>query len=1003
MNIEQSTRQRVLVYIFISLTAILMACGAGFYINEVITHPQFDHLHAFTDIADRIKASSGTLDFFLYKLFFIADLIWAPLGLALIYRWIKKITSDEKFWTTFKWSLIITSCLAFGSDILENVHYFFFRSDLLGMDSISMMKGIKTGLYGFVLLHLVIAVYQEYLLGKISEITGFIKASALSLIVVVALGLLLTGMEQGGTVIVALHDQPINILAMFLLLNALAMACSHYPDYIQMSIKKPQGIQWHLTPTNRIFNFIGLGLVTYSMKKQEKAGNEEAPYRQVSRFKFFDLMRKHLGTLFLFTWIFVLLFVFQLYVDHSYPLRYIIAVLLACIVWLIVKTHAIKAGWQEYFRDHEETFLEHARQEEMAAHSGKAALRKARESMRTIMPRQFHFVLNLTQISFFLLGVGVLLSVIASSVNGWHPLTWSLILLTSMINIVWFVMFRNFRTAFSYYRPRGIYRLIPLYWLGNDLNYVKYFASMGYVSLMLIIYAHYQPSLVNALPLIFAYLYLYYGFVVIPLKHAFYYRSTEKDTKFWVTGHFFRYYLPFAALLLVAWTLFMGQQGNGLHLLKPVEETETSILSYHTIADSLSGSLVSSDQPLYLLASYGGGLRANAWTMFLLHDMAEKKPELFNTMGAISGVSGGFLGAAMFTAIRAEQKNEADRRRVMEAIASHNFLSIDVSYLLGYDFIRELIPKRHFSDPDRAGRSMQEYASLIQGYPGDTSAMLDRSFKTYWSEARKTTVDIILPPLIGNTTGTHGRHGVVFSPGMGDFNAIFPGADNILNIDSEDSRSIRYLDAVSTTNRFPIFSPTGQIRGKGHYLDGGYFENSGLLSLVNFYHYYRQQSAIADSLMHERPPKIIQIINSKEAYIRKIIRETCKADDLATGELPAILNTVSSIDILPGALEAKYRQTFRDSNFIQAYLPYPVHYDDVVSQMRGEPCDPLMIEAIITKSNTMIDSLVKSNGGHRWGVVPPPLARVLSEPAVEYMKAMMEHPEVRGALSQIYD
>ena len=67
---------------------------------------------------------------------------------------------------------------------------------------------------------------------------------------------------------------------------------------------------------------------------------------------------------------------------------------------------------------------------------------------------------------------------------------------------------------------------------------------------------------------------------------------------------------------------------------------------------------------------------------------------------------------------------------------------------------------------------------------------------------------------------------------------VIPGSTNILKLDLH--KTLPFMEAISMTERFPLFSATATIEGLGHFIDGGYFENSGLLSLMNFRDYAKK-------------------------------------------------------------------------------------------------------------------------------------------------------------------
>ncbi|MCH2225750.1 MAG: hypothetical protein MK066_13350, partial [Crocinitomicaceae bacterium] len=56
--------------------------------------------------------------------------------------------------------------------------------------------------------------------------------------------------------------------------------------------------------------------------------------------------------------------------------------------------------------------------------------------------------------------------------------------------------------------------------------------------------------------------------------------------------------------------------------------------------------------------------------------------------------------------------------------------------------------------------------------------------------------------------------------------------------------SIPFYQAVSTTNRFPIFSPVAKIKGAGHFIDAGAIDNSGILGCWDMYLFLRDRGVL---------------------------------------------------------------------------------------------------------------------------------------------------------------
>ena len=73
----------------------------------------------------------------------------------------------------------------------------------------------------------------------------------------------------------------------------------------------------------------------------------------------------------------------------------------------------------------------------------------------------------------------------------------------------------------------------------------------------------------------------------------------------------------------------------------------------------------------------------------------------------------------------------------------------------------------------------------------------------------------------------------------------------------------------------------------------------------------------------------------------------------------------------------------------------------MVALIRGTPAEPLKIQDLINASNKKISDLIGPYKDKNLFPVPPALARVLSDPAYEYMKAMLQHEEVKETIARI--
>lgn len=978
------------------LIGIVVYCFSVDGYDEVISHPQFPDVENFDTIIQFFRNQHTDLTW--YTSFFIVDLVWAPTILFLFFRIVTHRKDVKGFaMSSLAWLLLFFSFLAYAFDVLENVTYLALEDEFVWGWSLYLIVSFKKFFYAFVILLFLAFLYQQFVASLLSEIKFAIKATRFSLLIILLLLLLSTGMDQGSTVIIHLLEDPWSLIGTVVFLNMLALACSHYPDYIAKNMRGRDRITWDMKP-KWLKEKLGIGFILYSFtdEQQSHPGFTQAPERQ-SKLKtspFFENFRKNLGSLLWLTWIYVLLFIYKKYTLPDLPLNNIMLAFTVLFGLYFRMAYRAKDRWEAYFKAHMDVFAgktNSSRPDEMAA-----------ERRKWIREGGFEKYLYFTMLSFVLLLLFTIISAGYAMKGDWE-VTGKWLMVASFFSLSFFVFFQHFRKVFTYYLPPWYLGWTWMHRLNNDLTYIKFFATMGWLGFGVIFFTTREPSVVNALLLILLFFYGYYGFFIVLLKHHIYYDflNDETGTHWWtrLLSRFFKTYAPILPMLLGIWIVFTTTAGNGLHVLWPVK-MESEGMSLESYLQRFQSNPDTLPQNRYLVASYGGGLRASVWTMLLLDEMENSDPGFFASTIAMSGVSGGFVGLSMYNAIRTEYQDTVTRSAKVEDVGRHNILSIEISYLLGFDFLRENVPYwDSFACPDRAGRTMQEYASLIQPDKVEREALMEKGFRDYWAMGMDTAKNRFMPALIGNTTGTHGRYGVAFSVTPKNFNAVFPGAVDILTL--RGGKSIRYLDATSTTERFPIFSPSAQIKEKGNFMDGGYFENSGLLSLMNLYDYVREHHPNA---VDSGQTKVILIINSKESYIRHVLGNSIiTKKELATGEFGAILNTVANIDVLPTALESRCENEF-GKNFVRIYLPYPIRYSDVVDLIRGTPDNPIQIQEKINASNKVIEDVWKTytdSSGHH--MVPPALARVLSTPAFEYTKAMLKHPEVKSLLQSIKD
>jgi hypothetical protein len=252
--------------------------------------------------------------------------------------------------------------------------------------------------------------------------------------------------------------------------------------------------------------------------------------------------------------------------------------------------------------------------------------------------------------------------------------------------------------------------------------------------------------------------------------------------------------------------------------------------------------------PVVLVAAEGGGLRAAYWTVTALGRIQDRAPDFARHVFAISGVSGGSLGAAVFASLvdrdlsrgggaqrplgPCEDKAEPagpegyGRFEACSAAAlSANFLAPTLARMLASDFVQWFtpIPVASF---DRAGALEDSWAVAYSGATGDDP--LSRPFLDL--RARHPN---LVPALVLNVAHVESGRRVIQSPFRFEA-SLFPDSYDLLAAVGSD---LPLKTAVHNSARFAYISPAGRLRARGgaelgHVVDGGYFENSGAVTLL---------------------------------------------------------------------------------------------------------------------------------------------------------------------------
>lgn len=300
----------------------------------------------------------------------------------------------------------------------------------------------------------------------------------------------------------------------------------------------------------------------------------------------------------------------------------------------------------------------------------------------------------------------------------------------------------------------------------------------------------------------------------------------------------------FTALFLLAVAFSFWNDNHAVRTLAGIEakpwaerhNVEAALREWmkHQLADPTARA--DTPLPLFVVAAEGGGIRAAYWTANVLTTIQDRNPCFADQLFAMSGVSGGSLGSAVFAALLADQRSGPRNLRcnaetsalndVAKAVLSEDYLAPAIAATLYPDLVQRVLPVAiERFDRARALETAWEHAWRKHTDSDRFAEPLDR----LWHNADERW----LPRLLLNATWVEAGKRLLVSDlrvqPRGDEIAEFADVEDLHRF--YDRQALPLSAAVHLSARFTYVSPAGSIdrNGKtyGHAVDGGYFENSG--------------------------------------------------------------------------------------------------------------------------------------------------------------------------------
>ncbi|MBT8275866.1 MAG: hypothetical protein KJO39_06985 [Bacteroidia bacterium] len=843
-----------------------------------------------------------------------------------------------------------------------------------------------------------------------SSVVKFTKASILSLLIIVFILLLLTKMDQAFTMFVDLIEAngfKWGLMFSFFMINALALALSHYPIYNYYAANLNNSASF--TTWEEVYPFKPKGSTKgrwlYRLFKvfifHEKPGGN---YKKDDRAHY---MRYSIGLLIHAVWILFIIKTFmpKFNLSEAQTTTTMWAFFALCFVPLL---HYI--------------YVRRAVQKAKQVNNTTAIYKRLASRFTFLLILTFAMVITCLVFGSLFSRIGFFILVFTCYLFMFNYLYFR-ILRTKLAEVV--TLFEVSGSKLTLLIMRIFKRL-----LYKSEHYLLLFSFNFIISIVIVIWTTYMAirvgDLPNGTPILLAYFYTYYFIIAAIGKFFFAYRKIREqisEENGEAPKHSFRFKLVcfgiFMLLSLFAVGMMTESRTHELELVDHDNSNDLHEVQFINDIRNIPGNTV------FFIASHGGGLKSNAWTLHVLEKLhRETNDQLMDRTIAFSGASGGSLGLALYTGLSKELSGKfSNDMKLLEEridiISEGNYTSSDLTLTFGLDSFRKLWPfNREYPLQDRPYYAMIKY----QNYVEDSihHRLSRQSFRSFWKDVYEKRG--YFPSLIMNTAATTGRRGILWSVKANNFDNIFHFSEDLAELSeySDGDSSVRpktlsFYEAVSTTNRFPVFSPAAKIPGYGHYIDAGAIDNSGLLGCLDLYLYLQSKDNF--NFFQNKKVVFIEIINSKTLYLdnllKKIEQDPIQKEENETDNIIADLQTALNLDKIPGYV-SDFVDRYNQAELIKIFMPHKVTIGDVESYLNGKIENKSQRQGLINKlkaHNSYLDSITERGNGQEdtdrffkeWNTYEPTLSRHLSESSLLFIKEVLDHNSITESIKRIKD
>ncbi|WP_249268078.1 patatin-like phospholipase family protein [Microcystis aeruginosa FBCC-A68] len=234
------------------------------------------------------------------------------------------------------------------------------------------------------------------------------------------------------------------------------------------------------------------------------------------------------------------------------------------------------------------------------------------------------------------------------------------------------------------------------------------------------------------------------------------------------------------------------------------------------------------EKTLVVVCASGGGIQAAGWTVQVLTGLQDMLGNSFTkSIGFISSVSGGSVGMMYYLDRFDPNKTYPDRNEFENIFKSATEDSLDaVGWGLAYPDLWRIVGLPFF-----APKICDRGAALVTDWQGELKNPNSKQFLSTWGEQ---ILNGKIPiPIFNATLVEDGRRFLISPMTFGpinksvDFNTLYAGYDIDVVTAARLSATFSYVSPIS---RYVGENPKGNY----HIADGGYFDNSGMVTMVEW-------------------------------------------------------------------------------------------------------------------------------------------------------------------------